>query len=121
MVNRLDLVAWQLKLQCPGLEVGNPSIISVTIIVASVVKNPRLCRAGLSWLRSVAIFSCVIALSCLSFHSACTGCSTCVRPYAHHARHLNHDRYMLCVTACRLGCYLLRICGFSDADEGLPA
>lgn len=22
MVNRLDLVAWQLKLQCPGLEVG---------------------------------------------------------------------------------------------------
>lgn len=22
MVNRLDLVAWQLKLQCPGLQVG---------------------------------------------------------------------------------------------------
>ena len=27
MVNRLDLVAWQLKLQCPGLEVGKAIIM----------------------------------------------------------------------------------------------
>ena len=104
MVNRLDLVAWQLKLQCPGLQVGKPSIILVTIIVVAVVQNPRLCGAGLSWLHSLADFYCLTVPFCLAFYSACIGCSTCVRPCAHHTWHLSHDHHNLCVMACRHGC-----------------